>query len=160
MFHVVLYQPEIPPNTGNIIRLCANTRCTLHLIEPLGFQLSEKALKRAGLDYHDLVRVFRYPDLTTCLRQWEKKRCFALTTKGETCYTQVSLALGDVFVLGSESKGLPEAVLAKFPKSHRLTLPHHTVGRSLNLANVAAVMVYEAWRQNHFEGWAQGTLFL
>lgn len=150
MFHIVLYQPEIPPNTGNIIRLCANTGCMLHLIEPLGFDLSEKQLKRAGLDYHDLASVSTYTRLDDCLLQFDHSRCFALTTKGKTQYSNAAFKSGDVFLFGPESRGLPQAVRDQFPDTNTLFLPQKTTTRSLNLSNTVSIMIYEAWRQLGF----------
>ncbi len=151
MFHIILYQPEIPPNTGNIIRLCANTNSQLHLIEPLGFDFEDKQLKRAGLDYHDLTRVTIHPDLSSCLERFDKNRIFALSAKGSTIYTSPTFEKGDAFIFGPETRGLPKDVLELFPNEHILKLPQHTNLRSLNLSNTAAVMVYEAWRQKGFE---------
>ena len=150
MFHIILYQPEIPPNTGNIIRLCANTNSHLHLIEPLGFDLEDKQLKRAGLDYHDLARVTIHPDVHTCLALFNKNRVFALSAKGLTLYTRPTFQSGDAFIFGPETRGLPIDVLQLFQNDHILKLPQHTSLRSLNLSNTAAVMVYEAWRQMGF----------
>lgn len=150
MFHIILYQPEIPPNTGNLIRLCANTNSTLHLIEPLGFTLEEKQLRRAGLDYHHLTHPKCYPNLSECLSQFDFQRCFALTTKGKTAYHQPSFKPGDCFLFGPESRGLPLEVINSFADTRRLFIPQITTDRSLNLANAAAIMVYEAWRQNQF----------
>lgn len=150
MFHVILYQPEIPPNTGNIIRLCANTHCQLHLIEPLGFAFEDKQLKRAGLDYHDLTNVTIHPDLEHCFALLGKARIFALSAKGSTLYTTPSFKANDAFLFGPETRGLPQEVLQLFPPKNILKLPQHTSKRSLNLSNTAAVMVYEAWRQNGF----------
>lgn len=150
MFNIILYQPEIPPNTGNIIRLCANTNSHLHLIEPLGFDFEDKQLKRAGLDYHDLARVTIHTDLTSCIKQLDHKRIFALSAKGSTVYTTPTFEKQDAFLFGPETRGLPQEVLALFSNDHILTLPQHTRKRSLNLSNTAAVMVYEAWRQIGF----------
>lgn len=152
MFHIVLYQPEIPPNTGNIIRLSANTGCCLHLIEPLGFNLDDKQLKRAGLDYHALTNVKSYPSLELCLAQFDPERCFALTTKGTTKYHQPRFQAGDVFVFGPESRGLPAELRDSFKADNKLCVPQLTHARSLNLANAVSIMVYEAWRQNDFAG--------
>ncbi len=150
MFHVILYQPEIPPNTGNIIRLCANTGCQLHLIEPLGFKLEDKQLKRAGLDYHELTQVHTYPDYETCLKTLSTSRVFALSSHGKTLYTQPSFQAGDAFLFGPETRGLGETILSGFSPEKILCLPQHTSARSLNLSNTAAVMIYEAWRQVGF----------
>lgn len=150
MFHVILYQPEIPPNTGNIIRLCANTGCTLHLIEPLGFCLDEKRVKRAGLDYHAMTAVITHHSLEDCLKHLAHSRVFALTTKGKTSYTTPSFQAEDAFIFGPESKGLGEQILSQFAPHQRLCIPQVTALRSLNLANCVSIMVYEAWRQLDF----------
>lgn len=150
MFHIILFQPEIPPNTGNIIRLCANTNSTLHLIEPLGFTLEEKQLKRAGLDYHALTQVRSHMNMADCLKLFPQNRIFALTTKGKTNYTSPNFMPGDVFMFGPESRGLPSEVLNTFDASQKLCIPQATQSRSLNLANAVSILVYEAWRQNNF----------
>ncbi len=150
MFNIILYQPEIPPNTGNIIRLCANTGSFLHLIEPLGFAFEDKQLKRAGLDYHDLAQVKIYPDLESCLKQFNSLRIFALSAKGSTLYTSPRFQKDDAFIFGPETRGLPPDVLQLFTQEQILKLPQHTSKRSLNLSNTAAVMIYEAWRQMDF----------
>ncbi|SEQ84720.1 tRNA (cytidine/uridine-2'-O-)-methyltransferase [Amphritea atlantica] len=152
MLHVVLYQPEIPPNTGNIIRLCANTGFHLHLIEPLGFDFDDKKLRRAGLDYHEFTRVKRYTDLESCLLELEPGKVWALTTKGSQNYAKVSFSAGDVLLFGPETRGLPAEVLESLPAEQRLRLPMNADSRSLNLSNTVAVMVYEAWRQLDFGG--------
>ncbi|MBN1007601.1 tRNA (uridine(34)/cytosine(34)/5-carboxymethylaminomethyluridine(34)-2'-O)-methyltransferase TrmL [Amphritea pacifica] len=152
MLHVVLYQPEIPPNTGNIIRLCANTGFYLHLIEPLGFDFDDKKLRRAGLDYHEFTRVKRYPDLESCLSELEPGKVWALTTKGSQNYSKVRFSAGDVLLFGPETRGLPAEVLENLPAEQRLRLPMNADSRSLNLSNTVAVMVYEAWRQLGFGG--------
>jgi tRNA (cytidine/uridine-2'-O-)-methyltransferase len=149
MFHVILYQPEIPPNTGNIIRLCANTGCQLHLIRPLGFTLEDKQLIRAGLDYHEL-RV--YDELPDCLSAFDPARVFALTTKGSQPFHQVDYQTGDAFLFGPESRGLPAPVLGQFKTGQRVRLPMLPDNRSLNLSNTVAVAVFEAWRQEGFKG--------
>lgn len=150
MFAVVLYQPEIPPNTGNIIRLCANTGVELHLIEPLGFDFTDKALKRAGLDYHEYTRVVRHADWAAGKTALAGRRLFAMTTKGTESPFSTELKAGDVFVFGCETSGLPSDVLAEFPPERRLRLPMLAGQRSLNLSNAAAVTVFEAWRQAGF----------
>jgi len=150
MFEIILYQPEIPPNTGNIIRLCAVTGNRLHLIRPLGFQLSDKQLKRAGLDYHHWTDIACHNDLQSCLTTTIKKKVFCLTTKGSTCYTTPNFEPGDAFLFGPETRGLPVEVLNQFPQSQWLRLPQQPHARSLNLANCVSVMIYEAWRQNGF----------
>lgn len=150
MFSIILYQPEIPPNTGNIIRLCANTGATLHLIEPLGFVLDDKNLRRAGLDYHPLTKIHVHADFASCLKHFANQRIFALSAKGKSLYTSPSFSAGDAFLFGPETRGLPPEVLQTFPNENILRLPQITVDRSLNLANTAAVMIYEAWRQIDF----------
>lgn len=152
MFHVILYQPEIPPNTGNIIRLCANTGCQLHLIKPLGFALEDKQLLRAGLDYHEFSRLRVYDDLNDCLSAFDPARIFALTTKGSQPFHQLSYQSGDAFLFGPESRGLPAEVLSLFSDKQRVRLPMQPDNRSLNLSNTVAVAVFEAWRQCGFEG--------
>ena len=152
MFDIVLYQPEIPPNTGNVIRLAANTGCRLHLVEPLGYSLDDKQLKRAGLDYHELTHMTVHRGWKECLAALAGKRMFALTTKGTTIYTDVRYAKDDVFVFGSETVGLPQSILEKFPTEKQLTLPMRPDNRSLNLSNSVAVVVFEAWRQLEFSG--------
>lgn len=152
MFDIVLYQPEIPPNTGNIIRLCANSGTRLHLVKPLGFSLDDKQLKRAGLDYHEYATLQVHEDWEACKSAFAGRRMFALTTKGSQRYTHCSFQPGDVFVLGPETRGLPEDIRESFAPEHRLRLPMMPDSRSLNLSNSAAVLLYEAWRQNGFEG--------
>ena len=150
MFHVVLVAPEIPPNTGNVIRLCANTGCELHLIRPLGFTLEDKQMKRAGLDYHEYATL-KVHDSFEAFLEAEKpdpERMFAMTTKGSTPFARMDFRPGDWFVFGSESKGLPEVVRERFPESQRIRLPMRPDNRSLNLSNTVAVTVFEAWRQN------------
>lgn len=150
MFAVVLYQPEIPPNTGNIIRLCANTGAELHLVEPLGFDITDKHLRRAGLDYHEYARVVRHPDWATCKAALAGRRLLAMTTKGSSNLFAQVLQKDDVFVFGRETSGLPPEVLAEFAPEARLRLPMQAGQRSLNLSNAAAVTVFEAWRQAGF----------
>lgn len=152
MFHVILYQPEIPPNTGNIIRLCANTGCQLHLIKPLGFTLEDKQLVRAGLDYHEFATLKVHEDLESCLSMFDASRVFALTTKGSQAFHQLVYQPGDVFLFGPESRGLSADVLEKFSATQRVRLPMRPDNRSLNLSNTVAVAVFEAWRQNSFLG--------
>lgn len=152
MFHVVLYQPEIPPNTGNVIRLCANTGARLHLIEPLGFELEDARLRRAGLDYHDLAHVSVWPDFNTCLASLDAARWFAVSTRGVRRYDSVDYHAGDVLVFGPETRGLPPALLAASPPDRILRLPMVPGNRSLNLSNAVAVLIYEAWRQLRFHG--------
>jgi tRNA (cytidine/uridine-2'-O-)-methyltransferase len=152
MFSVILYEPEIPPNTGNIIRLCANTGARLHLIEPLGFDLEEKKLRRAGLDYREFVEVKTHATLNACLEVLDWPRLFALSTRNSLRYDQALFRTGDAFLFGPETRGLPAEVLASLPDEQRLRLPMREGNRSLNLSNAAAVVVYEAWRQLGFEG--------
>lgn len=154
MFHIVLFQPEIPPNTGNIIRLSANSGCQLHLIEPLGFDLSEKQLRRAGLDYHQLTHLRVWPSLQACFAEIQPARWFALSTRGTQRYDQPQYQPGDVFLFGPETRGLPAEVLAQCPAEQRVRLPMIPGNRSLNLSNAVAVLVYEAWRQQGFAGGA------
>ncbi|HYQ38285.1 MAG TPA: tRNA (uridine(34)/cytosine(34)/5-carboxymethylaminomethyluridine(34)-2'-O)-methyltransferase TrmL [Pseudomonas sp.] len=150
MFHVVLFQPEIPPNTGNIIRLCANAGCQLHLIEPLGFELDDKRLRRAGLDYHEYATVIRHNSLGECLSSIDGARIMAFTTKANHSYAEMKYQKGDVFLFGPESRGLPAEVLASLPDDRLLRLPMRPGCRSLNLSNSVAIAVYEAWRQHGF----------
>ena len=152
MFHVILYQPEIPPNTGNIIRLCANTGCQLHLVKPLGFTLEDRQLVRAGLDYHEFATLRVHDTLQDCLSAFDPARVFALTTKGSQAFHQVRYQTGDAFLFGPESCGLPPAVLGRFAAAQRVRLPMLPHSRSLNLSNAAAVAVFEAWRQGGFIG--------
>ena len=151
MFNIILYQPEIPPNTGNIIRLCANTGSQLHLIRPLGFDLDDKHLRRAGLDYHEYASVREYDTLVECLDSLGDIRTFAFTTKASHPYHEVQYRRGDAFLFGPESRGLPAEVLAAFVPERRLRLPMLPDNRSLNLSNTVAVAVFEAWRQCGFE---------
>lgn len=152
MFNLILFQPEIPPNTGNIIRLCANTGSQLHLVEPLGFALEDKQLKRAGLDYHEYATLQVHADWKCCMAKLAGRRVFAATTKGSTRYDRIAYQPGDVFVFGPESRGLPGELLETFSPDRRIRLPMLPHSRSLNLSNSAAVLVYEAWRQNGFVG--------
>lgn len=152
MFHVVLVAPEIPPNTGNVIRLCANTGAKLHLVEPLGFDLSAAQLRRAGMDYAELASVTVHPDWPACRDSLGPARLFALTTKANRRHASADFHHGDAFVFGSESRGLPANVLADIAQDHRLRLPLVPGNRSLNLSNAVAVLVYEAWRQQGFAG--------
>ena len=151
MFDIVLFEPEIPPNTGNVIRLCANTGCRLHLIEPLGFQLDDKQLKRAGLDYHEYASVRVHDDWSAFSDALPGRR-FAFSTKGSTRFDQVAYRAGDVLIFGPETRGLPPDVLASFDPGARLRLPMIPGNRSVNLSNAVAVVVFEAWRQNGFAG--------
>ncbi len=154
MFHLILYQPEIPPNTGNVIRLCANTGVALHLVEPLGFDLEERKLRRAGLDYREFATVKTHASLEACLDDLGQPRVFALSTRGTTRYDAPDYEDGDAFLLGPETRGLPQAVLDALPDEQCLRLPMRPDNRSLNLSNTAAVIVYEAWRQLGFDGGA------
>jgi len=154
VFHVLLYQPEIPPNTGNVIRLCANTGARLHLIEPLGFDLSDRQLKRAGLDYHEYARLQVHPDLETALARIAPTRLFAMSTRASVRYDSVAFADGDAFLFGPETRGLPQELLDALPDGQRLRLPMQPDNRSLNLSNSVAVVVFEAWRQHGFPGGA------
>ena len=154
MFHVVLYEPRIPPNTGNVIRLCANTGSRLHLVEPMAFTLDEARLRRAGLDYHELAVVTVHPDLADARRALPESehRWFATTARAGRPPSSVALRAGDVFLFGPEPTGLPDSVLDPFAEDRRLRLPMLPGNRSLNLSNAVAVIVYEAWRQNGFAG--------
>jgi tRNA (cytidine/uridine-2'-O-)-methyltransferase len=152
LFDLVLFEPEIPANTGNIVRLCANTGTRLHLVLPAGFTLGDRGLKRSGLDYHDLAPVTQHQNWDECVTHFAGRRLFALSTRGARRYDQAAFAPDDVLVFGPETRGLPDALLASFAGDHRLRLPMQPGSRSLNLANAAAVVVYEAWRQNGFAG--------
>jgi tRNA (cytidine/uridine-2'-O-)-methyltransferase len=152
MLHVVLYQPEIPPNTGNIIRLCANAGAALHLIHPLGFELGEARVKRAGLDYHEMATVREHRDLEAFLQEVAPARFFAVSTRGGQRYADVKFAAGDAFLFGPETRGLPQALLDSLPPERVLRIPMRPDNRSLNLSNAVAVLVYEAWRQMDFSG--------
>ena len=152
MLHVILFRPEIPPNTGNVIRLCANTGAGLHLIRPLGFELDDTRLRRAGLDYHEYARVAVHDDLDACLTALNHPRVFALSTRGRTAHVDARFADGDALLFGCETAGLPDAVLSALPPEQRLRLPMCADSRSLNLSNSVAVAVYEAWRQLGFPG--------
>lgn len=152
MFNIVLYEPEIPPNTGNIIRLCANTGCQLHLIEPLGFTLEDKQMRRAGLDYSEYARVKVHSSYGVFLETEKPERLFGLTTKGQHHYHEVTFQAGDYLMFGPETRGLPEQVRKDLHPSHCLRVPMVPGSRSLNLSNTAALVVYEAWRQLGFCG--------
>ena len=152
MFTIVLFEPEIPPNTGNIIRLCANTGASLHLVKPLGFALEDKQLKRAGLDYHEYASLQVHENWEDCKTALAGRRMFALTTKGSTCHADIKFEKDDVFVFGPETRGLPEEIRAEFSPEHRVRLPMLPKSRSLNLSNSASILLYEAWRQIGFEG--------
>ena len=150
MFHVILHRPEIPPNTGNIIRLCANTGCSLHLIRPLGFELDRKSVQRAGMDYAEIARVSVHADLAQCLARIGPTRVFAIETGSPTPYAQARFEAGDTLLFGCESAGLAAAILQSLEPARRLRIPMRSGNRSLNLANAVAVVVYEAWRQQGF----------
>lgn len=152
MFDIVLFQPEIPPNTGNIVRLCANTGCRLHVIEPIGFHMDDRTLRRAGLDYREFAEVRKYRNWDDWCSDHAAKRALAFTTKASCRYDQFSFRPGDALVFGPETRGLPQEMLDRFALEHRLRLPMVTQERSLNLANTVAIAVFEAWRQLGFEG--------
>jgi tRNA (cytidine/uridine-2'-O-)-methyltransferase len=152
MFDIVLYQPEIPPNTGNVIRLSANCGARLHLVKPLGFEISDRTLARAGLDYHDLAHVTVHEDWSACLAALAGRRILAFSTRGRERYDQVQYQAGDVFLFGRETSGLPEEVLNALPASQRVRIPMRPANRSVNLSNAVAVAVFEAWRQHDFDG--------
>lgn len=152
MFDIALYQPEIPPNTGNVIRLCANTGCRLHLIQPLGFRMEDSQLRRAGLDYHEYASVRVHEDFETFLAAFRRSRIYAFSTKAPTGFHEARLEPGDVLLFGPETRGLPQEVIATFEPQQRLRLPMMPASRSLNLSNAVAVAVYEGLRQNGFRG--------
>ncbi len=154
MFKIVLYQPEIPPNTGNIIRLCANSGSSLHLIHPLGFQLDEKSLRRAGLDYMELADVCEYKSMDQFLKQSDidKNRIFACTTRGRESYADINYRPGDVLLFGPETRGLPQEMLHSLPADRLIRIPMHPDNRSLNLSNAVSIILFEAWRQQGFAG--------
>ncbi|MBK1645008.1 tRNA (uridine(34)/cytosine(34)/5-carboxymethylaminomethyluridine(34)-2'-O)-methyltransferase TrmL [Thiocapsa imhoffii] len=157
MFDVILYEPEIPPNTGNVMRLCANAGLRLHLIEPLGFRLEDRRLRRAGLDYREWAQVRVHPDWVTGLAAISPRRLFALTTRGLTAYTQPRFEPGDAFLFGPETRGLPTSLLETIRPTYRLRIPMQPESRSLNLANAVAIVLFEAWRQQDFAGAVLGT---
>jgi tRNA (cytidine/uridine-2'-O-)-methyltransferase len=152
LFHIVLFEPEIPPNTGNVMRLAANTGAILHLVEPLGFELDDARMRRAGLDYREFAEVRLHPDLDTCLAETGRGRVFALSTRGQRLYTDVEFQAGDVLLFGPETRGLPQTLLDELGPERVLRLPMQPVSRSLNMANSVAVVLYEAWRQTGFDG--------
>ncbi len=158
MLHIVLYEPEIPANTGNIIRLCANTGAQLHLIQPLGFALEDKKLRRAGLDYHEWAQVYVHPTLAECIAKLKLGRVFALTTKGAIRVSDVAYQDNDVLLFGPETRGLPAAMLTDISTERCLYLPMQTESRSLNLSNAVSIVLYEAWRQLGFPGAAVKSL--
>ncbi len=152
MFHVILFEPEIPPNTGNAIRLCANTGAALHLVRPLGFTLDDARVRRAGLDYHEMSRVREHASLADCLATLPAARVFAVETGGSRRYDEIRYQPGDAFLFGRETAGLPAETLAGWPREHLIRLPMVPGNRSLNLSNAVAVVVFEAWRQLGFPG--------
>lgn len=151
MFDIVLFEPEIPPNTGNVIRLCANVGASLHLVQPLGFFLDDKLVRRAGLDYHELTQVHTHKNWAACRAKLAGRRLFAVTTRGAERYDTLRYEREDVFVFGPETRGLPKEILESFAPNSRIKLPMREGSRSLNLANAVAVVVYEAWRQHGFD---------
>jgi tRNA (cytidine/uridine-2'-O-)-methyltransferase len=154
MFHIALFEPEIPGNTGNVIRLCANTGATLHLVKPLGFRLDDKSLQRSGLDYHDLATVKVHENLDACLSGFANARLFAVETGSGRRYSDVEYRVGDAFLFGPETRGLPDAVLARVGRDHCVSIPMRPQSRSINLSNAAALVAYEVWRQLKFVGQA------
>jgi tRNA (cytidine/uridine-2'-O-)-methyltransferase len=156
VFHIVLFEPEIPPNTGNVIRLCANTGATLHLIKPLGFRLDDKSLQRSGLDYHDLAAVKVHANLEECLSRLGALRLFAVETGGRSRYSDVAYRAGDVFVFGPETRGLPDAAMERIGRENSLFIPMSENSRSINLSNSVALVLFEAWRQVGFAGASTG----
>ena len=152
MLNIVLFEPEIPPNTGNIIRLCANTGCHLHLIKPLGFAWDDKRLRRAGLDYHEFAAIKQYESYDDFLQLAQPKRIFALTTKGHPTHSDIKFQRDDYLLFGPETRGLPISILETFPSMQRIRLPMVANSRSMNLSNTVAVVVFEAWRQLNYEG--------
>ncbi|MGB7988434.1 MAG: tRNA (cytidine(34)-2'-O)-methyltransferase [Candidatus Methylophosphatis roskildensis] len=152
MFHIVLYQPEIPPNTGNVIRLCANSGARLHLVKPLGFQITDRAMVRAGLDYRDLAQVELHEDWAACRAAIAGYRMLAVSTRGKVRYDEIRYASGDALLFGSETRGLPQALLESVPRANCIRLPMRADSRSLNLSNSVAIVLYEAWRQQNFAG--------
>lgn len=151
MFNIILYQPEIPPNTGNIIRLCANTNMQLHLIKPLGFVLKNKELRRAGLDYHEFANMIIHENWSDCIQYLKDCRIFAVTTKGKQRYDKTIYIEGDAFLFGAETRGLPIDLLESFSAENRIRVPMKATSRSLNLSNTVAIVAYEAWRQTDFK---------
>ena len=154
LLHIALVEPEIPPNTGNVIRLAANTGCRLHLVEPLGFSMDDRSLRRAGLDYHELANVHTHASWASLRNVLTGKRMFAFTTNATRVYTEVSYAPEDVLIFGAETRGLPASLLGEFSPESKLRLPMRTGNRSINLSNAVAVVVFEAWRQLEFRGGA------
>ncbi len=152
MFHIVLYEPEIPPNTGNIIRLCANSGASLHIIQPAAFSLDDKKLRRAGLDYREFADIKEYKNFAVFQNSVKTNRVFALSTKGKKYYSETQFEKEDAFLFGPETRGLPNEILQSFPKNQVLRIPMLANSRSLNLSNTAALVLYEAWRQLGFSG--------
>jgi tRNA (cytidine/uridine-2'-O-)-methyltransferase len=152
VFDLILFEPEIPPNTGNIIRVCANTGTTLHLVHPLGFEIDDKRLRRAGLDYHEFAEIKQHDTLDACLEWLRGRRIFAVSTRGTRMMHEVEYRPDDVFLFGPETRGLPQAVLDDLPPEQVLRIPMRPDNRSLNLSNAVAVLLYEAWRQQGFAG--------
>ncbi len=152
MVHVVLYEPEIPPNTGNIIRLCANSGSQLHLVEPLGFELDDKKLRRAGLDYHEWADITVHESLTLLLESVVFSNLYAISTRGGHCYAEVNYCQNDLLLFGPETRGLPDSLLKSLAPDQILRIPMYPESRSMNLSNAAAIIVYEAWRQSQFDG--------
>lgn len=152
MISIALYQPEIPPNAGNIIRLCANTGARLHLIEPLGFEIDDKRLRRAGLDYHEWASMEIHASVDDLLASHEFGRVFGVSTRGSNCYTDVSYREDDLLLFGPETRGLPQSLIDTLPHDHRIRIPMQPHSRSINLSNAVAILVYEAWRQQSFAG--------
>lgn len=152
MFHVVLYEPEIPPNTGNVMRLCANSGCQLHLVHPLGFELDDRRMRRAGLDYHEWAVVQEHANLPAFLESVEHTRLFPVSTRGKVQHTAIEYRAGDAFLFGPETRGLPQEILDSYGDERILRVPMQANSRSLNLSNTVAVVVYEAWRQMGFAG--------
>jgi tRNA (cytidine/uridine-2'-O-)-methyltransferase len=150
MFNIILFEPEIPPNTGNIIRLCVNTSSTLHLIKPLGFTLDEKQVRRAGLDYHDIANIHTYESYNECLIRLKGNRIFAVTTKAKIHHNKIDYKKNDVFVFGPETRGLPNNILDNMSNNEKIRVPMVQNNRSLNLSNTVAIVLYEAWRQINF----------
>lgn len=151
-FHIVLFEPEIPPNTGNVMRLAANTGATLHLVEPLGFDLDDTRMRRAGLDYREFAEVRLHPNLDACLAETGRDRIFALSTRGTCRYADARFQAGDVLMFGPETRGLPQELIDELPTDRVLRLPMQPISRSLNMANSVSVVLYEAWRQLDFPG--------
>ncbi len=152
MFHVLLFEPEIPPNTGNVIRLCANTGAALHLIKPLGFRLDDKSLQRSGLDYHDLASVQIHEDFSACLHSLAHARVFAVETGARHSHAAPTFRSGDAFLFGPETRGLPDSIVERVGRENALSIPMRPQSRSMNLSNAVAVVIFEAWRQMNFAG--------